>query len=286
MLQITYNHNHPIQSAHALSFRPINFETKESFFELFRKGHSASSAFHWHETKLFLDGNEDQQLLADRAVNPTKSDISRLYTEWRSKELGTDNGKKLFEQLELEINSYNKVNGEKGGNAKLQVYQNDCSCSIDSVNSDTDEMKPPKKKKKRVSQPMIIAICSPLMYRVHLNVQQSGEMIFCDATSSLDRFNTSLFIISTSTAIGGLPLGVIVTSDEEQDTITKGLELLKDVIPSNSFYGKGSKGPSIVMTDDSTAERNALRSVWPKANLLLHFLQRNWMWLHDGTNNI
>ncbi len=43
------------------------------------------------------------------------------------------------------------------------------------------------------------------------------------------------------------------------------------------------------MTDDSSDERNALQSVWPETKRLLcvfHFLQRNWTWLHDGTNKI
>ena len=128
------------------------------------------------------------------------------------------------------------------------------------------------------------------MCRVHQNVQQAGEMMFCDATSSLDRFNSSMFIVSTSNAVGGLPLGVIITSDEEQETIGQGLQLLKDVLPVNSFYGNGStKGPPIIMTDDSFAERNALRMAWPDSQLLLcafHFLQRNWTWLHDGVNGV
>ncbi len=115
-------------------------------------------------------------------------------------------------------------------------------------------------------------------------------MIFCDSTSSLDRFNTSLFVLSTSNAIGGLPLGVIITSDEEQGTISQGLDLLKTVLPTNCFYESGSDNcPSIIMTDDSCAERNALHKAWPNSNLLLctfHFLQRNWTWLHDNTNKV
>lgn len=161
---------------------------------------------------------------------------------------------------------------------------------ISDDDSDSESIKEPLKKQKKRSQPMVIAICTPLMCRVHQNVQQSGEMVFCDATSSLDRFNTSMFIISTSTAVGGLPLGVIITSDEEQDTIAQGLQLLKDVLPDDCFHGNGSSdGPPIIMTDDSFAQRNALRMAWPKSQLLLcafHFLQRNWTWLHDGTNSI
>ena len=66
--------------------------------------------------------------------------------------------------------------------------------------------------------------------------------------------------------------------------------MLKDVLPDTAFFGKGAKvGPSIIMTDDSSAERSALQEVWPNAVLLLcnfHFLQSRWTWLHDGKNNI
>ena len=100
---------------------------------------------------------------------------------------------------------------------------------------------------------MILAVCTPLMRRVHENIQQAGEMTFCDATSSLDRFNTSLFILSTSHPASGLPLGVIITSDEQEETISQRLELLKEVLPKHSFYGRGvERGPGITMTDVST----------------------------------
>ena len=134
---------------------------------------------------------------------------------------------------------------------------------------------------------MVIAICTPLMCRVHQYVQQAQEMVFCDSTSSLDRFITSLFVISTANAIGGLPIGVIITSDEEQENISQGLGLLKEVVPIDCFYRNG--GPSIIMRDDSCAERNAQREAWPNSNLLLctfHFLQRHWTWLHDGANKV
>ena len=127
---------------------------------------------------------------------------------------------------------------ENGGQAKLQVYQNESVPFYDSDSESEVLKKTPNKKKKR-SQPMVIAICTPLMYRVHRYVQQAQEMVFCDSTSSLDRFNTSLFVISTANAIGGLPLGVIITSDEEQETISQGLGLLKKLFPLIVFMGMG-----------------------------------------------
>ena len=53
-------------------------------------------------------------------------------------------------------------------------------------------------------------------------------------------------------------------SDEEQDTIRDSLELFNDIWPDHFFYGHGKPA-----TDDSSAERNALRMMWPDANLLL-----------------
>ena len=61
---------------------------------------------------------------------------------------------------------------------------------------------------------------------------------FCYSTSSLDRFNTTMFIKSTTTPASGVPLAVALTSDEKEETIYKALEIIKEVIPSAPFLGK------------------------------------------------
>lgn len=130
------------------------------------------------------------------------------------------------------------------------------------VSSDSDsdadgDITPKSKKAKKIEteQPMIITICTPLMSRVHQHIRQASELVFCDSTSSLDRFNASLFIFSTSYPTGGLPLAAMITSDEQENAIKQGLEMIKDVVPENAFYGCGSdQGPAVVMTDDCTAE--------------------------------
>ena len=292
ILKISFNHNHPIQSAHALSFRPISNETKQMIFDYFRKGHTASSAHHWHETKLFLDSAEDQSALVDRDKNPTKTDFSRLFEEWRKCELGPDNGKPMFDHLQTEIDAYNAAMGSKGGRAIMQRFEAKTVHSDAEDDSDSEQENPKRKRFKRTERetPMVVAICTPLMSRVHHLVQQAGEMVFCDSTSTLDRFNTSLFVLSTSHACGGLPLGALITSDEQEETIAQGLQLLQTVLPEDAFHKCGvKKGPSIVMTDDCSAERNAMHQIWPDAKLLLcvfHFLQAKWSWLHNGSNHI
>ena len=131
---------------------------------------------------------------------------------------------------------------------------------------------------------MILTICTPLMLRASGYIQQAGEMIFCDATSTLDRLNTSMF---TSTPASGAPLGVMITSDEQQSTIKRGLEMFVTIQPENAFYGKGTgQGPDFVMIDNSSSKRGAF---WPGITSLMctfHFLQCRWTWLLDRKNCI
>lgn len=195
ILKISFNHNHPIESAHTLSFHPVSNETKQKIFEYFQKGHTASSAYHWHETKLFLDSGKGQLLLVDRASNPTKSDFSHLYEEWRKSELGSDNEKTIFDRLQAEIDAYNAAMGSAGGRVILQRFEG--KGELDEA-SDSDDQGSPKTKRAKRSKgevPMVVAICTPLMSWVHQFIQQSGKMVFCDSTSTLKCFNTSLFVL-------------------------------------------------------------------------------------------
>lgn len=62
------------------------------------------------------------------------------------------------------------------------MYQNQSSVSDDSDSDSMDGIKKPPRKKKRRAQPMVIAVCTPLMCRIHQNILQASEMVFCDAT--------------------------------------------------------------------------------------------------------
>ena len=68
------------------------------------------------------------------------------------------------------------------------------------------------------------------------------------------------------------------------------MNLLKTILPSYSFYGRGPEvGPAVFLTDDSNAERNALKICWPQAIRLLctfHILQAFWKWLYDSKHRI
>ena len=180
----------------------------------------------------------------------------------------------------------------RGGNAILQWFETGDQ-EQETTGSEDDDIKPMSQNKKKTkltetsSTPMILTICTPIMRRAHLYVQQSRDIVFLDATSSFDGHNSSIFLLSTIMPAGAVPLGVIVASDEHEDTIRTGL---KSLMSENSFFGEGSAmGPSNCMIDDSNTERNALTSVWPSTTPLLctfHFLQRRWTWLHDSKNGV
>jgi len=111
-----------------------------------------------------------------------------------------------------------------------------------------------------------------------------------DATSSLDCFSCPTYILSTGSAAGAVPLGVFVVSNETASTITDGLNLLKSIMPSDAFFGKGSNtGPTLFLTDELASQHEALRKVWPNARQLLclfHYSQRWWKWLWEAKQGV
>ena len=134
----------------------------------------------------------------------------------------------------------------------------------------------------------LVAICSPLMKRVH-TTRRSGELCFIDSSGCMDRENCRVFLLLTHSCAGGLPLGIILSQSEDEDTIAEGLELLKELLPENAFDGNARAGPSLFITDDSKAERGALRRAFPEATLLLctfHLLQAVWRWLRCNEHGI
>ena len=268
---LSHTHNHSIDVADALRFRPMSESTKQKYYDLFKQGHSPASAHMEYETQLSYI--EEPNILADRSRNPKVSDVYNLFNKWRKSNLGVRSGKQLFTELERRVNIYNDAYGGVGGKAIIQRY-----CKGKNGGSNDGE---------GVDQPLILAICTPLMSRVHEYTLQSKELVYIDASSSFDDFNNPLFVMSTSSAAGGLPLGIVITSVESADVIHKGMTALKGLFPNTAFYGKDY--PENIIIDDSLAERDGLRQTWPSSNIFLctfHFLQSMWRWLLCSKNCI
>ena len=280
-VNLLWDHNHTTESAKALSFRPLSVETVQTMHSYFELGHSPASAFHLHNLNLAVQyeskNGELEKARADRSLNPLYTDVYYLYRKWRVKNHGEPNGEQMFNKMEQLVKSYNANYGSDGGGAFLQKYQKKGPEDMKKMAFDNPDT------------PLILAICTPLMARAHTLLQQSSELVFCDSTASLDRYNCPTFIMSTSSSAGGIPLGVVITSGEAETTLTEAFSYLKTVMPQKSFYGRGGKGPSMFVTDDCDAEKNALRSTWPDSNQLLcvfHYLQSWWKWLWDNRHGI
>lgn len=136
-----------------------------------------------------------------------------------------------------------------------------------------------------------LAICSPLMKRVHEYLRSSGEVVFVDSSGNMDFEGTRVFLFNTASVAGGLPLGVVFTSSEATYPLTNAFKLLQSILPENAFHGRGKDGPKIYMTDDCPAERNSLRSTFKANDLILllckfHVLQAVWRFLLNSKNGV
>ena len=55
-----------------------------------------------------------------------------------------------------------------------------------------------------------------------------------------------MFRLITPSPAGGLPIGMMITSSEDETTLTGAFSLLKQVLPNDAFYGRGSElGPKV-----------------------------------------
>ncbi|XP_071044336.1 uncharacterized protein [Parasteatoda tepidariorum] len=121
------------------------------------------------------------------------------------------------------------------------------------------------------------------MKRIH-NSNFAKEMIFVDSTSGCEGLSSTMTILLAATKIGALPISVLIHSGQTMENYINAFALLKKNFPL--CFG-GNDHPEIVMTDDSSAERGALKKVWETSNRLLchfHFAQADWRWLF--THNI
>ncbi len=121
-VNISYTHNHIINSAESLSFRNVNEKVREELLSLFKDGHSPSSALYVYQDNLHLKANDEQELiefLADRSVNPDYNYTANLFREYRKAVLGNRNGGLMFERLAEVVKDYND-SGQ--GKAVFQAY--------------------------------------------------------------------------------------------------------------------------------------------------------------------
>lgn len=103
----------------------------------------------------------------------------------------------------------------------------------------------------------------------------------------MEEHNLRIFLLCTHSVAGALPLGIIITSDEQLETLIQALRMFKDMLPPHSFFG--SAEPDVFMSDNCSELREALHEVFPTSKLLLctfHILQQVWRWLFEKKHEV
>ena len=269
-VNINYNHNHSLNRADFLKYQTVSPDTKAAYTELFHQGVSPSAA----HTEIKCRIKEEYpdtwpNKFADRSILPSVFWVyywNRVHMDYM---VGSRDGVDAFNKAEEMVKQFND-------DCHTNFPTNDRGNYAAIGQSDKGQT--------------VVVICDPFQQRVHATIPQSGELIFVDATSGIDRNDTKLFHLICPSVIGGLPVASILSTREDEETIVFALNLLKTVLPIGAFFGRGKEiGPQLFMTDDCDALKNALTNVWSRAELLLcsfHVLQAQWNWLWNSDHSI
>ena len=262
LFEITSTHNHPVLSASAWSFHPVNDDTKATIIDLFKQGHSASSAYHNYKKSLAEKFKSNFiQISADSSIMPQYRWFFRQFQLYMKENYGGINSPESFRLASAEIQKYNDEMGAE------------FSKILQKENGD-----------------FIIVACDSLSRRVCEYLPQAADLVMMDATSSLDRCDTKFFRLICPSPVGGLPIGWMLLSCEKEDLLCEALELFKSVLPQNAFFKRGANtGPRIFLSDDCQSEANSIEKCFPQSSHLLcqwHLKQAIWRWLWAAKHGI
>ena len=98
----------------------------------------------------------DEVALSDPRYNPRKSYFYRLHKKWLQNNIRPESREGMLKELEKRIEEYNSENKDRGGKAALWRFEAGMG------------------KGKTSDSPLALAICTPMMTRVHSMVQQSA----------------------------------------------------------------------------------------------------------------
>lgn len=198
-VQLKWEHDHEIRSAHYLSLlRPLQ-NVKRTFFEYFSDGCSAVDAIARHETTFdFMNSADALKHRVSKAHNPSRNIVYHWYSEWREKNFGPRLG-----SFDILIKRSKSITD---------------SGIIFRMNKD----------------PFAILIVTPLMQRAH-KLSSAADICFVDSTASCDAENHSITFMLTSSCVGALPLAILITSDQTQVSYVAGFTLLKEALGKAAF---------------------------------------------------
>lgn len=153
-------------------------------------------------------------------------------------------------QLKAKIDSLNKENVDS-----LSASEEGVTVSLGGVNEGAlgYEPTPDLVSIEAEDNGTVIAMCTPLMRRVHKLFKKAGELVFVDSGGKMERQNWRVYNLLTHYVAGGLQLGIVITSSETCANISSGLKVLQSLIGDDAVFSRGATGPQLFMTDASTS---------------------------------
>ena len=123
-VRLDFTHNHSINSANAMKYRPVSEDCKAKFMELFQKDFTPSGAFAWYKKDLQA-GKTDLEILhlmADRSIMPDYLWVFHQHKSYIESTYGPETGPEAFKLAKEKISSYNKKHGVEL--AKIEISEN------------------------------------------------------------------------------------------------------------------------------------------------------------------
>lgn len=175
LIRIENEHNHEVDSLHALSFKKLDRNSIQEIDSKLEYGQTPAQIKKFFENQIHaMNGNKCLvESLADRSLNPTARDIHYRNEKLVQDKFGPTNGVHMFEKL------YSKCQ---------QIGAKYCEFSE--------------------KEPLIVLIVTGLMKKiVHASQEYVNSMLFIDSTCSLEQFNLSVFTISIYSPAKSMPIG-------------------------------------------------------------------------------
>ena len=177
-IEVFYDHSHEVESTNSHNFLEVEESARLRLLELFESGLTPSRAKKAFEEELKLKyGNQWLEVSSKRSINPDKNYIFRLHTSYWSNKFGTINGVDAYIKAKQFIDNYNV----KAGDTVASIKQLD-------------------------NGSVVVCVVDKFMKRVHSVVPQSGQIMFVDATGSLDRCNHQFLKLMTESPVGAFLL--------------------------------------------------------------------------------
>lgn len=251
-ITIRYTHNHSIEYSMAFNNTKPSSSMTQTFIDLFQKGFSPVSALDIYKKKLEekYGGSKHEKLLS----YPTKHWCFRLYSKHFPK---TQLHPLYLDILRKSIDDYNT--------------QCDQCCALVNINN----------------KAVVVTICTPYMKGIHKKLNWSSEVMFVDSSGNMDRHSVRAYLLLCPSVLGIVPIGVILTNNETEEAFIQGFELLQKILSEDAFYG--ALKPKVIITNDDSIQRQALKNYFPSSLLFLHkncFIQKVTKFLWASKNNI